>query len=739
MAAPAPVPTRIRFGRFELDATSGELRKSGILLKLQPQPFRVLLLLIERAGQVVTREEIQRCLWTDSTFVDFDHGINFSINSIRRALADTAEKPRYIETLPKRGYRFIGVLEQSSILKRSATPEDDLHAYKQSTEEVVVYPGRLGSNSVEYPSRPARRGKSPRWILAILVGAAVIVSACVALGIHFWRPHQETLNLEEMHIARLTDSSNAEAVAISPNGQYVVYVLRDGEQRSLNVQQAATGSEVQILPPAVVELRSLTFSPDGNYIFFLRTPKENFSVDYLYQMPVLGGTPRKLIRDIDTPISFSPDGTQFAFVRIGPTGGTHLMIANADGSGERTLASHPGVSFDYPAWSPDGKRIAFPGPGLPGESHLWAVSPADARVHSIYKVRSTIGRIRWLPDGTGLLAVIRDPTQGRGQVWYISYPNGEARRVTNDVADYDLGELDLTRDGKSLVTVESTISSDLWVVPGGDAAHARQITSGRNTVRGISAGPEQTIVFVNKKDDLYTIREDGSALGLLTPNMHRNQSPSVCRNGRHIVFESAGYEQAVGFPGTASDIWRMDADGSHVTQLTRSGNAVAPLCSSDSESVQYFNFDGMGNWRIPIGGGTPTQVDMKNLPAVAKSYSPDGELIAYDAFGPEGDVPNLIAVIPAAGAEPTYRFPLRGDASFERLRWSPDGSGLDYFLTKNGVGNIWRQPLPKGPPRQVTNFTSERIFSFDWSSDGKQLYVARGSISSDIVLITNFR
>jgi eukaryotic-like serine/threonine-protein kinase len=726
MASRAPGPSRIRFDAFELDQASGELHKSGTLLKLQPQPFRVLLLLIERAGQVVTREEIQRYLWTDSTFVDFEHGINFSINQIRNALADNAEKPRYVETLPKRGYRFIGIVERSS-LKQSTTPNADLDARYQSTKEVLVYPLRLGSESVESPSRPARRGKSPRWTLAMSACAAVIVLAGMTLGIYFWRSHRGALNFEGMHIARLTESGNAEEVAISPNGQYVVYVLREGEQRSLNVRQVATGSDVQILPPAVVELRGLTFSPDGDYIFFLRTPKENFSVDYLYQMPVLGGTPRKLIRDIDTPISFSPDGRQFTFVRIGPTGGTHLMIANADGTGERTLASHPGVSFDYPAWSPDGKTIAFPGPGLLGESQLSAISPVDGSIHSIYTTQSLIGRPLWLPDGSGLLAVIRDPAQGRGQVWYISYPSGQSRRVTNDLGDYALGELDLTRDGKSLVTVENTISSDLWVVPGGDAVHAWQITSGRTAVRVISAGPEQTIVFVNQKGDLYSIHDDGSALALLTPNMHDSWHPSACRDGRHIVFDSA--------VGGQWNIWRMDIDGSHVTQLTHSGSALSPLCSPDSQVVQYW--DRMKNWRVPIGGGTPTQVDMKNIAAIAVSYTPDGKLIAYDAFGPGGDVPNQMTVIPATGGEPIYTFPLRGDAG--GLRWTPDSAGLDYFLTNKGVGNIWRQPVSKGPLRQVTDFKSGQIFSFDWSPDGKQLYVARGSITSDIILISNFR
>src|SRR5262249_25662491 len=160
MPSPEPVPTKIRFDTFELDSTSGELRKSGILLKLQPQPFRVLLLLIEHAGQVVTREELQRYLWTDSTFVDFDHGINFSINHIRRALSDNAENPRYVETLPKRGYRFVGTVEQNLVPKQSSTSD------RNRGEIVTTQKRRLNSGSETVPAK--------RWLfgLALVVFAA---------------------------------------------------------------------------------------------------------------------------------------------------------------------------------------------------------------------------------------------------------------------------------------------------------------------------------------------------------------------------------------------------------------------------------------------------------------------------------------------------------------------------------------------------------------------------------------
>ena len=165
-----------------------------------------------------------------------------------------------------------------------------------------------------------------------------------------------------MEIVRLTQSGKAADVAVSPDGQYVVYVLREGEMQSLNVRQVATGSDVQILPPDIVNFSGLTFSPDGNYIYFVRSNKTNLLYNDLFQMPVLGGTPRQLVRDIDAPVSFSPDGRQFAFVRGVPDKDeVDLLVAQADGSGERLLARIPAVVaqgfFFGPAWSPDGKTI----------------------------------------------------------------------------------------------------------------------------------------------------------------------------------------------------------------------------------------------------------------------------------------------------------------------------------------------------------------------------------------------
>ena len=214
-----------------------------------------------------------------------------------------------------------------------------------------------------------------------------------------------------MQIAKLTDSGKAALVAISPDGRYVVYVLRDGEQQSLWMRHVATKSDVQVLPPDVVDFKGVTFSPDGNFIYYVRSDKTTQNYSYLYQMPVLGGNPRQLIRDIDAPVGFSPDGTQIVFLRGLPDAvAIELRIASADGSGERLLARLP----IYPiymwgaSWSPDGKTIAALRAAKRERIKMGAGCDPRGRCQCYDTLLQPrfLGRPVWLPDGDSLLVAM---------------------------------------------------------------------------------------------------------------------------------------------------------------------------------------------------------------------------------------------------------------------------------------------------------------------------------------------
>jgi serine/threonine protein kinase/Tol biopolymer transport system component len=609
--------------------------------------------------------------------------------------------------------------------------------------------GTAGLTSAEMAAQPSAAPSSSAAILlseakrhrlaaGLLIGFFLLLLGGLGYSLYRLSVRKSELNLQNMKIVRLTESGKAMDVAISPDGQYVVYVLQEGEKQSLNVRQVATGSDVQILPPDVVNFAGLTFSPDRNYIYFVRSDKSTLLYNYLFQMPVLGGTPRRLVRDIDAPISFSPDGRQFAFVRGVPDKNeVHLLVAPVDGSGERLLAKlHAPVMVGFffgPAWSPDGKTIAVTTveatKGLL-RAVVSAIAVSDGTRREIYSGPNLVGQARWLADGSGLLAAIADPSQGyRGQLWHISFPGGEARRFTNDLMDYQGYSLDLTRDGKTLVTVEVTRASDLWVAPTGDASRARQITSGGLAVFYPAWIANGGIAYQNSNGELFAVRPDGSNRTLLTPNERYNFFPEACGDGRFLVFAAYRNEKV--------NVWRMDADGSNPTQLTNEGWASFPTCSPDGQWAVYTRVNDMSAWRVPIQGGTPTQVSIQNPSAPRTQVSPDGKLLAYMAWGATFSSPLVLTVVPFSGGEPMYKFELPTGAS--GIRWAPEGDALDYFLTRGGVSNIWRQPLAGGPPKQITNFKSDLIFSFNWSRDGKQLALARGTTSRDVILISNFQ
>jgi eukaryotic-like serine/threonine-protein kinase len=591
--------------------------------------------------------------------------------------------------------------------------------------------GRLSSAQLTSVPVPAPAAKKERTKIAI-AAAALIVLAVAFVGYRLLN-RANSLNLQNMQIAKLTESGKATLVAISPDGRYVVYVLRNGEQQSLWMRHVATKSDVQVLPPDDVDFKGVTFSPDGNFIYYVRSDKTTQLYSYLYQMPVLGGNPRQLIRDIDAPVGFSPDGTQIVFMRGLPDAATvELRIASVDGSGERLLARLP----IYPiymwgaSWSPDGKTIALAALQS-GKETKWVldiIRVADASVTTLYSSPDLLGRPVWLPEGDSLLIPMGVAKERRSQLWQVFYPKGESRRFTNDLSNYGV-RLDLTRDGKILAAVDETQVSNIWSLPGGKAALATQVTSGAIPDLAVWPGPSGKLLVRSRDSELDLINSDGSQRTTVMPQARNYGAMSACGD-RYLLFDS--------YDGTKSELWRTDADGSNPTRLVNEYIGEDD-CSPDGQWLVYDTNTDLGTklYRVPVDSGSATEIASAPGGGGNPRISPDGKFIAYDIQ--EGNpVPQAkFVVIPAGGGSPVHVFPRPSGSGW--ARWSPDGKGLQYMLTRKGATNIWEQPLAGGEPHQITDFTSGRIFSFSWSRDGKQLFVARGSETSDVVLISNFR
>ena len=604
----------------------------------------------------------------------------------------------------------------------------------------------------EFPTvqlqNPATTGGSERSklkLLAVATIALVMVIGGIGFAVYkFWAKADKPL--KAMKIERLTTNGKSTAAAISPDGKYVVYSVDEGGQHSLWVRQVTASSNVQIIPPAEdVYYWGLTFSPDSNYINFVKVQFEKNVEWVLYQMPVLGGTQKKLITRAQGGESYSPDGKQFAFVReeYPSAEESSLSIANADGTEERILASRKKPETfpsreRAPAWSPDGKTIACiveTATGV-GRADVVEVDVADGTSKTVVtKEWEEINQIAWLPDKSGLLVlgVEKGSVNYSRQIWRFSYPDGEARRITTDFNNY--ASMSLTADSGAFVTVQSNTISNIWVAPNGDAGRAVQIKSGGNSLEGIEGiawTPDGRVVYDSGASgalNIWIMNADGTGQKQLTVDAGVHFRAKVTPDGRYIVFASIRNDQA--------NIWRMNLDGSEPKQLTNGSSDWDPTVTPDSRWVIYTaQRAGMPYlWKVSIDGGDAVKLTDKytNSPEV----SPDGKWIVC-SYRKDVNTTWRYAIIPYEGGEPSKVFDLLGKKG--NFRWSPDGRSLNYLRdTQGGVTNVWSLPLDDKPPKQLTDFKTDQIYNFAWSPGGRQLVTARGTTTSDVVLINNFR
>jgi len=529
--------------------------------------------------------------------------------------------------------------------------------------------------------------------------------------------------------------------AISPDGKYVVHVVADNAGQSLLIRHIPTNSVTPIVPPSDVRYGGLTFSPDGNYIYYTRYEKDHPDVGLLYQIPVLGGAARLIVTDMDGGISFSHDGRRFAFRRESAKSSA-IMVADSDGSHEQKVAEEmvPAVFGNNPSWSPDGKIIAvmeFFGAKTGEFGQFVTLDVATGRKTPLATV-SRAGQVfdsSWLPDGSGLLVAVNGPnTNWITQLGVLSYPGGEFRRITNDLNGY-AQEISTTSDGSSLVAVAIEQSDNIWIMPAnGTAAQAVQISSGKAEAGWVDWTDDGRIlsVTVGSRGFEFDLRNsDGSGKTPILADTKPSFQPSACGAGHHIVFTSLRTQDQIA-------IWRIDTNGGDLKQITTGPANQSPICSPDGQWVVYqgLNDSGFSTWKVPIDGGSPVSLSSRAI-ALEPEVSPDGTMVAFKSISGTGaNQRSLWIVVPSSGGAPLYTLNADPRPS-RRMRFTPDGKSLSYAVNEHGIGNLWAMPLAGGEPKQLTDFKSDQIFDYAWSRDGKHLALSRGQVSQDVVMLTD--
>ena len=524
----------------------------------------------------------------------------------------------------------------------------------------------------------------------------------------------------------LTNSGTTVCSAISLDGKWVAHAEQQKGKQHLVITNIATSSSSVAVPPEDVQYLGITFSRD-NYLYFTR--KEKHGPGILYRLAWPGNNLTIVKTNVDSPISLSPQGDRFAFVRHDEgTNEFSLMLSSIDGTNEQVVAGRKnGKRFSVygPAWSPDGSMVVCAESSWAKgfQTNLIGFDLKNGREQLIAGPWFSVLQVAWQEDMTSLIINARDSITSPHQIWQIDFPAGRAQRITNDLNDY----AGVSLSGKNIVTVSTNLAWRLWVTSLDGSQKATAIAPGVGLTYGLSWTSKGKIVFSSMVQDrlnISSIDPDGSNQVQLT-SVGDNYSPASSADGRFIVFSS----NRDGF----FNIWRVNADdGSDPKQLTFSDGNFYPSTSPDNQWVAYDNLidSGMSVWKVPMNGGDPVEVSEKcRMPA----FSPDSQFIAcrYNLESGTRDV----AIFPAQGGPALRHFavPIQ---EWQRVQWLANEREVSYVQNDDGYSNIWSYDLESGTSKQLTKFDSDQIYAYAWSPDFKQVACQRGTRLSDVTMIS---
>ena len=588
----------------------------------------------------------------------------------------------------------------------------------------------------------------------ILPGILILAVIAGWLIFQFAAQRQSSSNkFAKLRTSRVTNNGNALRAAISPDGNSLAYVFEETGNRGIFLRRKTNSGAFSadavalVAPSAERQIRGVSFAPDGRQVYFrAKTPQD--TAFHLYRVSAEGGESQKIIDDAQSTPGFSPDGKQMVFLRTNTDNSRgDLIIADADGGGERIFQTRQSPEFfshqAQPAWSPDGNTIlCSTGTRADNREQMLPVTIriSDGQTQPVFaEPWGQIWSTQWVENGTAFIMTGRqDRSIDNNQLWRVAYPSGEITRLTDDFNDYYGVSISERTNGTGvdLTSVILKRTTQLWKVnlatPPENAAQQMTQTGGDDGF-GVSWARSSDRVFYGSviagNPDIWAMNPDGTDRRQLTSDWHLDSQPSITPDGQYVIFGSlrSGIES----------LWRMNADGSEQTLLVPDALREPLAITPDGWIYYHSTKGGAAMWRVRIESGQPEKlVAGRYFPS---AVSPDGKFLAA-SIRPEGAKAYSLAILSIEENAPRVvkEFKFADGADLPNwLRWTPDGKRVIYIVTKKGIGNLWAQPVDGGEPKQLTNFTSNRIYSFDFSPDGKEIICARGELSGYVVLLTN--
>ena len=603
-------------------------------------------------------------------------------------------------------------------------------------------PSDTSSSRASESSAVVEAAKQHKFGVAAVAFIALLLIAAAGYGLYSFLSGKAHRPFENFTISQVTNNGKTVAAAISPDAKYLLNVMDDNGKQSLWLRHVPTNSDTQVIAPADAVYQSLAFSPNGDYIYFLRaTDKLGRGADLL-RAPVLGGTPQVIVRNVDSRITFSPDGQRFGFARgMSPdVGKFRLLTANGDGTSELAFADGPMSAFPTAvAWSPDGKQIATSIPGADGVLGVIQIQDvASGKVKTLSRFNNVqLNDLAWLPGSRGLVATYQPNATlyARSQIAFVSEPAGQFRPITRDTNNYQT--LTVSADGKTLATVQQNATQTFYLLPAaGFTGNPPNPAPAQIKDAIFFDWAGNGILYFDDVDSLVRISADGADKAVLVSDSGAQIiQPTSCQDGRYIVFTWAGHSAK-----NKTGLWRVNADGSNPKQLTDGTQDILAKCSPDGRWVLYQDLQNFQINRVSIDGGAAGVVPGTAIPGAYFDYgldiAPDGKLLAFVTTGGTNEIVHQLAVVPLdAGPEPKRRMLDPDPRVSGGPQFTPDGRALVYPIHESGTDNLWLQPLDGSHGRQITQFKSDGISSFRFSPDGKTIGVLRSHVESDVVLL----